>query len=221
MGNQSKPQSALSGSIPRDRMTDRKRASIMQAAVDAFQQHGYHAANMNGIAAAASVSKRTLYNHFDSKEALFDAIIEELASRVDQLPACEFDASRDLSDQLVELASSEVDFLTSEDVQALARAGLSRVLTEPKAGQQVDQRRFLKRVTTWMKRAQASGCLVKADPEFAAMQFVGLLRTFAFWPTIVHGESPPSRRKRNQIIASTVDMFLSRYASDKGKGVRR
>ncbi|WP_233903598.1 TetR/AcrR family transcriptional regulator C-terminal domain-containing protein [Stieleria maiorica] len=43
------------------------------------------------------------------------------------------------------------------------------------------------------------------------MQFVGLLRTFAFWPSIVHGEPPPSRRKRNQIVACTVEMFLSRY----------
>ncbi|WP_246106041.1 TetR/AcrR family transcriptional regulator C-terminal domain-containing protein [Rosistilla ulvae] len=43
------------------------------------------------------------------------------------------------------------------------------------------------------------------------MQFVDLLRTFAFWPTIVHGEPTPSRRKRNQIVERTVEMFLSRY----------
>ncbi|MEW4486483.1 TetR/AcrR family transcriptional regulator [Thalassoglobus sp. JC818] len=186
----------------------------MQAAVKTFQQYGYFAASMNGIADAASVSKRTLYNHFDSKEALFDAIVEELKCRVAQLPACEFDDSRDLSNQLTELAHTEVDFFISEDVQALARAGLSRVLGEPDAGQHVDHRFFIKRVTTWMKQAQASGCLLEGDAEIAALQFVGLLRTFAFWPTIVHGEAPPSRRKRNQIVAQTVEMFLSRYGVD-------
>ncbi|TWT50949.1 HTH-type transcriptional regulator RutR [Rubripirellula amarantea] len=212
MPGKSKPQSVPSEPALHGRLTDRKRASIVQAAVEAFQQYGYFAASMNGIAEAASVSKRTLYNHFDSKEALFIEIIEELKFRVEQLPECKFDDSRDLAEQLTELAQSEIDFFTSEDVQALARAGLSRVLGEPDAGQQVDQRFFIRRVTTWMKKAQASGCLLEADAEFAAMQFVGLLRTFAFWPTIVHGEPPPSRRKRNQIVAQTVEMFLSRYA---------
>ncbi|QDT10810.1 TetR/AcrR family transcriptional regulator [Planctomycetes bacterium K23_9] len=212
MPGKSKTQSVPSEPELHGRLTDRKRASIVQAAVEAFQQYGYLAASMNGIAEAASVSKRTLYNHFDSKEALFVEIIEELKFRVEQLPECEFDDSRDLAEQLTELAHSEIDFFTSEDVQALSRAGLSRVLGEPDAGQQVDQRFFIRRVTTWMKKAQASGCLLEADAEFAAMQFVGLLRTFAFWPTIVHGEPPPSRRKRNQIVAQTVEMFLARYA---------
>ena len=214
MSDKSKPQSVIPGSGSRERLTDRKRSAIVKAAVEAFQQYGYFAASMNGIADAASVSKRTLYNHFDSKEALFDAILEELKVRAEQLPKCEFDDSRDLAEQLTELAQSEIDFFTSEDVQALARAGLSRVLGEPDAGQQVDQRFFIRRVTTWMKKAQASGCLLEADAEFAAMQFVGLLRTFAFWPSIVHGEPPPSRRKRNQIVAHTVEMFLIRYAAN-------
>lgn len=214
MPQKSKPQRVHSKETPRERLTDRKRAAIVQAAVEAFQQYGYFAASMNAIANAASVSKRTLYNHFDSKEALFDAIVEELKVRAEQLPVCEFDSSRDLAEQLTELAHSEIDFFTSEDLQALARAGLSRVLGEPDAGQRVDQRFFIRRVTRWMKQAQASGCLLEADAEFAAMQFVGLLRTFAFWPMIVHGMSTPSRRKRNTIVTRTVEMFLSRYAVD-------
>ncbi|TWT67417.1 HTH-type transcriptional regulator RutR [Allorhodopirellula solitaria] len=211
MANKSKPSSAMCESSPRERLTDRKRASIVQAAVETFQRYGYFAASMNGIADAASVSKRTLYNHFDSKEALFDAIIEELEFRIEQLPACEFDESRDLAEQLAELAHSEIDFFTSEEVQAFSRAGLSRVLGEPDVGQQVDPRHLMWRVTTWMNKAQASGCLLEADPEFAAMQFVGLLRAFAFWPSICHGEPTPSRRKRNLIVERTVEMFLSRY----------
>lgn len=120
MPKKSKPRSALSGAGRKERLTDRKRAAIVQAAVEAFQQYGYYAASINGIAEAAGVSKRTLYNHFDSKEALFDAIIEELVFRVEQLPACRFDPSRDLAGQLTELARTEVEFLVSEDVQALA-----------------------------------------------------------------------------------------------------
>ena len=38
---------------------------------------GFDAASMNDIARAAGVSKGTLYAYFDSKEALFEALIRE------------------------------------------------------------------------------------------------------------------------------------------------
>ena len=98
-------------------------------------------------------------------------------------------------------------------MQALARAGLSRVLAEPEVGRQVDHRRLLRRVEIWFQEAQAAGVLIDADAETAALQFIGLLRTFAFWPMIVHGEAPPNERERKAIVTSTVEMFLSRYAA--------
>ena len=213
MPQKSKPESVPSPGDTRDRLTDRKRAAIVQAAVEAFHTYGYYAASMDGIAKRASVSKRTLYNHFSSKEALFDAIVEELFTRVEQLPACEFDSTREIREQLTELAHTEVNFFISEDVQALARAGLSRVLAEPEVGRQVDHRRLLRRVEIWFQEAQAAGVLIDADAETAALQFIGLLRTFAFWPMIVHGEAPPNEQEREAIVTSTVEMFLSRYAA--------
>lgn len=195
------------------RLTDRKRISIVQAAVSQFQSRGYYAASMNAIAAQAEVSKRTLYNHFDSKEALFDAIVEELFQRANRLPVCEFDAEQELAEQLTQLAEAEVDFMTSDAVQMLARAGLSRVLAEPEVGRTIGHRQLLDRVKRWLNQASTAGCLKKLDAEFAAHQFVGLLRSFAFWPSIVHGEPKPSKKKRRQIIDSTVAMFLAQYAA--------
>ncbi|MEO9595233.1 TetR/AcrR family transcriptional regulator C-terminal domain-containing protein, partial [Rhodopirellula bahusiensis] len=57
----------------------------------------------------------------------------------------------------------------------------------------------------------AAGCLNHTNTEFAAKQFVGMLMTFAFWPTIVNGESPPSKKKRDRIVESTVEIFLASY----------
>jgi len=213
MPEKSKPESVTSVQNTGGRLTDRKRAAIVQAAVEAFHTYGYYAASMDGIAKRASVSKRTLYNHFSSKEALFDAIVDELYTRVEQLPACEFVPEREIREQLTELAHTEVNFFISEDVQALARAGLSRVLAEPEVGRQVDHRRLLRRVEIWFQEAQAAGFLIDADAETAALQFIGLLRTFAFWPMIVHGEAPPNEQEQKAIVTSTVEMFLSRYAA--------
>ncbi|WP_431192282.1 TetR/AcrR family transcriptional regulator [Rhodopirellula bahusiensis] len=184
---------------------------MVQAAATEFQTRGYFSTSMNVIAATANVSKRTLYNHFDSKEALFDAIIEELTQKAELLPVCSFDPTRDLREQLIELALVEVQFMTSQSVVALARAGISRVLAEPEVGKKIDHRRFHRRVEHWLDDAHAAGCLNHTNTEFAAKQFVGMLMTFAFWPTIVNGESPPSKKKRDRIVESTVEIFLASY----------
>ncbi|HEX5664228.1 MAG TPA: helix-turn-helix domain-containing protein, partial [Xanthomonadaceae bacterium] len=60
------------------RLTDRKRAAILEAAVAEFRESGYEATSMDRIAASAGVSKRTVYNHFPSKEVLFTRILEQM-----------------------------------------------------------------------------------------------------------------------------------------------
>src|SRR5215469_4754060 len=85
------------------RLTDRKRAAIVAAAIDEFLAAGFDATSMDRIAASASVSKRTVYNHFPSKEALFAAILRQLwdASAGGDTPA--YRAREPLRAQLIEL----------------------------------------------------------------------------------------------------------------------
>jgi len=54
-----------------------KRRQVMEGAREIFMSEGFDAASMNDIARAAGVSKGTLYAYFDSKEALFEALIRE------------------------------------------------------------------------------------------------------------------------------------------------
>ena len=56
--------------------TEKKRKDIIDAAIDEFKEQGFLGAKTTSIAKKANVSSRTLYNHFESKEALFDAISE-------------------------------------------------------------------------------------------------------------------------------------------------
>ena len=60
------------------RLTDRKRAAILEAAVAEFRSNGFEVTSMDRIAETAGVSKRTVYNHFPSKEALFAEILTQL-----------------------------------------------------------------------------------------------------------------------------------------------
>lgn len=53
-----------------------KRHQILEAAQRCFYEQGITATGVDAIAAAADVSKRTLYNHFPSKDDLLLAYIE-------------------------------------------------------------------------------------------------------------------------------------------------
>jgi len=55
----------------------RSRALIMTAAMAHFLEHGYSNGSVDGIAAEAGVSKRTIYNLFESKEEVFRAVVAE------------------------------------------------------------------------------------------------------------------------------------------------
>ena len=52
-----------------------KARAILDAAGALFLDEGYPAVSMDAVARRAGVSKATLYAHFESKEALFAAIV--------------------------------------------------------------------------------------------------------------------------------------------------
>ncbi|HEC21359.1 MAG TPA: TetR/AcrR family transcriptional regulator [Chloroflexi bacterium] len=58
------------------------RDTIIQAAIHLFNQNGYHATSMRDIARAVHIKKPSLYYHFESKEAILLAILEEGMERL-------------------------------------------------------------------------------------------------------------------------------------------
>jgi len=65
----------------RQARSEATRKKIIDAAVDLFTQVGYQATGLGDIIERAELTKGALYYHFDSKEALATAIIEEGADR--------------------------------------------------------------------------------------------------------------------------------------------
>jgi TetR/AcrR family transcriptional regulator, transcriptional repressor for nem operon len=62
--------------VPRD--PERTRERLLQAAFCEIYRSGYQSASLDTILAAAGVTKGALYHHFDSKEALGYAVVEEI-----------------------------------------------------------------------------------------------------------------------------------------------
>tara|TARA_R110002049_G_scaffold235650_4_gene408933 strand:+ start:1357 stop:1974 length:618 start_codon:yes stop_codon:yes gene_type:complete len=196
------------------RMSDRKRESILDAAVQEFGASGFDNTSMDCISKVANVSKRTVYNHFPSKEDLFAAIVERLISRCNCLEEHAYDPQKTLDQQLLDIAQSYLDLANSEEFKGLARVILPRFLQTPELSKQLlggsrpGERAFI----AWVKSAQLAGRLKPGDPSRATRQFRGIIDTFAFWPQILGSESPLTARQQTEIIQSTVEIFLSYYA---------
>jgi AcrR family transcriptional regulator len=58
------------------------RAALIQVATELFAAHGYEATAIPAILQAAGVSRGALYHHFESKEALFEAVLESVEADV-------------------------------------------------------------------------------------------------------------------------------------------
>lgn len=72
---------------PRSAQYDTHRAQILEAAARVFAERGYTAATMNEVAAAAGVSKATLYHYYGDKHDLLEQVASSHVARLEALVA--------------------------------------------------------------------------------------------------------------------------------------
>lgn len=196
------------------RLTDRKREAIVRAAVEEFRSAGYEATSMDRIAAVAGVSKRTVYNHFPSKEELFALILEELWQSSVASVELPYRADQPLEVQLLQLLRQKLDLLGDANFIDLARVAMAEIIHSPERAQAIVCRMGEKEsgVSAWIRAAIADGRLREIDPEFAGHQLQGLVKSFAFWPQVTMGQAPLAQAERTRVAESAVAMFLGFYA---------
>lgn len=201
----------MSTQAPR-RVRTGKRQDVMTAALNEFQEHGFLETSMDRIAEVAHVSKRTVYNHFASKEALFEAILDELIVRCGHL---EFPPLNDgpLEDQLLVIGQMYAEMVTSDDFIKLSRVVLSRFIQSPRmAGTAVTGREPQKPIQNWIETAQKQGRLPEFDAAQATTQFAGMITSTEYWPRLIQNETAFDESGRDQYLKSIVSMFLGYYA---------
>ena len=72
-----------------ERRRQRSRASLLDAAIELFQEKGLRETKLEEICERADIAPRTFFNHFDTREHLYQAIaaqrVEQLVERLDDL----------------------------------------------------------------------------------------------------------------------------------------
>ncbi|WP_372361946.1 TetR/AcrR family transcriptional regulator [Xanthomonas sp. NCPPB 1325] len=206
--------SSSSDSAPApQRLTDRKRHAIVEAAIAQFRQHGFEATSMDRVAAAAGVSKRTVYNHFPSKDALFGEILRGLWQRSAEAVSLAYRPDQSLRMQLTQLLQQKLHLLDDAAFIDLSRVAIAEGIHSPERARALLAQLGSKEegTTTWLRAAQADGRLAPVDPEFASQQLQSLIKGFAFWPQLAMGQPPLSADQQTQVAESAVAMFLALY----------
>jgi AcrR family transcriptional regulator len=68
--------------LPREFVVKNQRDRLTAGTIAAVCEHGYHDTTISQIAAAAGVSRRTFYVHFESKQECFLATFDEIAAHL-------------------------------------------------------------------------------------------------------------------------------------------
>lgn len=90
---------------------DELRARIIETASPLFKQRGIRAVRMDEIASMLTISKRTLYEVFDNKEALLLECIKQNKSRIDRLLEKRAAAADNEMEVLIEFLRNQMDDL--------------------------------------------------------------------------------------------------------------
>lgn len=191
-------------------LRERKRAAILAAALAEFEARGYRETSMDRIAETARVSKRTVYNHFASKESLFEEIAGELVERVQHVGDHPYDPAVPVDVQLRDIGAQVLDMLAAPSFQTLARVTLAELMRSPDLARQTYGlfRARQTGVAAWLRAAAAAGRLRIDDPVWAADQFLGLINAFALWPQLLGGQPVPDAAARERILDTSVTLFL-------------
>ncbi len=189
-----------------------KRSAILAAAFEQFRLNGFGGATMDEIAGAAKVSTATLYRHFASKTALFQAIA---AQSIEAFHGGETRSSADPLARLTDLACAYARRLSEPRTRSIARMLIAAV---GDGGELADA--FYAGVKTKLSEAFADavasavarGDLQEGeDPAHMAGQLQGMIEHGTLLYGLILGDAAVSETDPDQIAASAMDTWLARW----------
>jgi AcrR family transcriptional regulator len=193
-----------------------KREAILEAALGEFLADGFTDTSVDRIAAAAGVSKQTIYNHFGDKKQLFIEVLRDRQRQVGVFPddelAEQLGEADDLAAALGRYAREAIRVMLRPDIVALRRLVLAEAGRHPEILDEWTRRRPQAEalLVTVIERQAARGRLDVPDPALAAHQLTIVLFTEAHARSL-YGLRKLSRAEIGQIADTGIDLWLRAY----------
>ena len=194
------------------KLSEKKRLAILNAAEALFYKSGVEHTSMDQIAAQAGASKRTVYNHFATKDELFHAILARMLANINNDEVISFDQNTAIEQQLTAIAEQEVMLLTSANFLRIAKIAFMQMLLQPELAKSLANNSMgcMRYLESFLQDANSAGVLDIDEVDVAAKQFVYQLKSFVFYP-LLYGFESVKQQQSELVIKQTVALFLARY----------
>jgi AcrR family transcriptional regulator len=194
---------------------------ILQAAFDVFAENGFHGATMLDVASRARASKTTLYAHYPSKEALFEALMEWATRQgTAALDAIAADETQDPLTTLHRFAAQLLALMLQPKKLALFRIAVAegdRLSAVGRTYSAFTRDHGIERVRTLVARLTKQGALEIEDRAEFGHSFIGLLQGELFMRALLGTIPAPSREEIDRHARRAVTRLMRAYAvSDRG-----
>lgn len=208
-----------SGPRSEDPRVARSRAAAKDAARTLFLRDGYAGTTMEEIASEAGLTKRTLYNNYADKDALFLEVVADVIAYAEGF-------ARGLTDEIaVEITAANLRSTLDDlgrrlalailrpEVVALRQLLIGEAREFPSLAKEYFDRapgQVIEALSSQFERLADSGLLDVADAHRAATQFAYLVAGEPLDRAMLTGEIP----SREQLVACArdgVETFLARY----------
>jgi TetR/AcrR family transcriptional repressor of mexJK operon len=208
-------------------LRERKRAAILDAAATLFLRNGYRGTSMDEIAAAARVSKQTVYKHFADKQRLFTEIVvstvEEVAEPVYQ-EVLRLQDSGDVEADLRHLARQLLGKVMQPRILQLRRLVIGEAGRFPELGRTFYEQgpgRTIAALATVFERLADRGVLQADDPLLAAAHFNWLVMSIPLNRAMLLGDDePPASAELDRYADAGVRAFVAAYAPRRPRARR-
>ncbi|MCG3202914.1 MAG: hypothetical protein NFCOHLIN_02800 [Gammaproteobacteria bacterium] len=192
-----------------------KRKAILEAAGRLFLEHGFERTTMDAVAAAAGVSKLTVYSHFQDKEGLFRALVARKCDRYFKGRDLERLGALPPKEALTRLANGFLGLMYHPDVLSLYRlliGGASQQVSRNRAFHDTGPRPTIESLARLLAGFHARGLLRVGDPQRAAEHLLAMLQGCMHQRVLLNVEPPPAARALKEHIEDVVAVFLRAYA---------
>lgn len=192
-----------------------KHAKIMEAASTLFLQKGYASTSMAEINELAGGSKATLYSHFASKEALFQAVIPFLAEARVEIAFHSLQAEPAVGEALRQFGEDYLSVLLSPDLLNLYRITIAESGNSPvgKLLYENGPRRCRERLAAFFAQCHARGSLHCPAPHLAAVHFLRLIEGDLIELSLLNAHQDDVCTQIAPAVAQGLRVFLAEYAT--------
>jgi len=173
--------------------SEQKRRQILDAGRDLFLAQGFADTSMDQVTARSGVSKATVYNHFPSKEKLFEEAVrirsEEVFAALPGLDA----QHKHPEEMLTQYFHALMQVLMSNEGSNMCFLLMSEGRRFPGNAQLIYESGFgrgLRELAVYLTQLNEAGTLRISDPDWAAIRLLGLVMPPV--PMMCAGFSPPT-----------------------------